>query len=104
MISSKQLDTRKYLPACLPTKVTKLGDVSPVRLFFVGSLIKYPKNGSTLGFNFFLHFHLHKLFENVFCILAAVLADLKKLGDFFPYHLVTLLPTSPPCLHQEPML
>jgi hypothetical protein len=34
------------------------------------------------------HFHLHKLFKNVFCILAlfvlaAVLATLKKIGQFF---------------------
>jgi hypothetical protein len=45
-----------------------------------------------------LHFHLNKLFKNVFCILAffvlvAVLATFQKIGQFFPNHLVTLFLT-----------
>jgi hypothetical protein len=42
------------------------------------------------------HFHLNKLFKNVFCILALFGLVIwfwllfKKLGDFLPYYLVTL--------------
>ena len=46
-----------------------------------------------------LHFHLNKLFKNVFCIfelfgLAAVLATFQKIGRFFPNHLVILVLSS----------
>jgi hypothetical protein len=38
-----------------------------------------------------LHFHLNKLFKKKVCNLATVLATFKKIGRFFPNHLVTLL-------------
>jgi hypothetical protein len=65
--------------------MTRLDDFSPIGLLFVGSLMKYPKMAVPWATNL-LHFHL--TFKNVFCILAlfglaAVLATLKKLGNFF---------------------
>ncbi len=76
-------------------RVTRLGDFSPIRLLFVGSLKEQPKNGNTWDTNL-LHFHLKKLFKKGFVIRHYFVWQLfwllfKTLGDFFPNHLVTLV-------------
>jgi hypothetical protein len=74
--------------------VTRLGNFSPIRLLFVGSLKNSPKMAIPWATNL-LHFHLNKLFKKGFLIWHYFVWQLiwllfKKLGDFFPNLLVTL--------------
>jgi hypothetical protein len=46
--------------------VTRLGNFSPIRLLFVGSLKKYPQKYTILWAANLLHFHLNTLFKNGF--------------------------------------
>ncbi len=71
----------------VPSRVTRLGDFSPIRLLFVGSLKNSPKIIIPWATNL-LHFQLNKLFKKWFLIWHYFAQQLiwllfKKLGEFF---------------------